>query len=188
LQGKTINKIVRKGIVALKKRKVPVKEVKRFADIYKTVYRHARKKGQTHKNALSYCWNVYEEQAHSTSKKIIKSVVTSEPKMKFEQKSLRNMILKEMLEGEVINFSNYSKEPPTQELEDVADDSPYNAFLSEMHNQMMSFINEEFDNMTPEQVSFLDEILDSIESVLGIDEEGIDFDGDEEEDFEDEDL
>lgn len=184
MQGKTINFILRKGVVALKNHKQEAKEVDRFVDIYKTVYKHARKKGQKHKKALTYCWNVYSEQAPSTAKKIIMSVVSGGPKMKNEQKNLRKMILKEMLEGEIIKMSDFRQQQQTQEPK--PDTSTFESFLSEMHHQMIMFMEEEFDNMTPEQVNFLDGILDSVEDILGIEEEGIDFDDDDE--FEDEDL
>ena len=107
-------------------------------------------------------------------------------KMSLNKKTLRKMIIKEMIEGDVVNISDFRKQSAPQEpdFEEVETKQGYNGFLSEMHNQLIDFMNESFKDLTPEQSMFLDNILDMIEEELGIDEEeGIDFD--EDEDFED---
>ena len=69
-----ISRLVSIGRHVLNKQNVSNKEVKRFTEIYTTVYHHARKKGQAHKAALRYCWNVYAEQAPEAEKRIIKNI------------------------------------------------------------------------------------------------------------------
>ena len=96
------------------------------------------------------------------------------------------MIIKEMLEGDVVNITDFRKQPAQPELGDEVGETQqgYDGFLSEMHNQLINFMNEGFADLTPEQSTFLDNILDMLEEELGIDEEeGIVFD--EDEDFED---
>ena len=104
---------------------------------------------------------------------------------------LRNMIIQEMRhanEGDVIQMSDYvpSAGAPTAE-----EGTPFEMFLSKMHTDMMEFMEENFETMTPEEGNFLDELLDSIEEMLGIDdEEGIDVPGDDDDlisDIEDDD-
>ena len=177
----TISRILRKGAAALSRKKCSQKEHKRFAEIYSTVYHHAKKKGQTHNAALDYCWNVYAEQAPEAEKRIIKNIVR--PKMKLNKHNLRQMIIKEMVEGDVINMADFKQKAIDP---DPVVDSPeqgYEGFLSEIHTQIIDFMNDDFASLNADQQVFLDNILDMIESELGMeDEEGIDFGNDEDED------
>lgn len=97
------------------------------------------------------------------------------------------MIIKEMVEGDVINMSDFNQKAIDP---DPVVDSPeqgYEGFLSEIHTQIIDFMNDDFASLNADQQVFLDNILDMIESELGMeDEEGIDFgnDEDEDEDFE----
>jgi len=184
MRSMRIHRIIDNGRNSLKKASLSDKEIKRFSEIYATVYGHARKKGQTHQAALKYCWNVYSEQAPDIAKKIIRN--TARSKMGLNKQSLRKMIIKEMLEGDVVNITDFRKQPAQPELGDEVGETQqgYDGFLSEMHNQLINFMNEGFADLTPEQSTFLDNILDMLEEELGIDEEeGIVFD--EDEDFED---
>lgn len=95
---------------------------------------------------------------------------------------LREMILNEMYrvaEGDVVQMSDYA---PAEEEPEAETPSPFAEFLSNIHTEMMDFMDENFESMTPEEGNFLDELLDSIEDVLGIDEEeGIEVPPDDEE-------
>jgi CRISPR/Cas system endoribonuclease Cas6 (RAMP superfamily) len=184
LENSNIKRHLRKGISALRKSKSPDKELDRFVEIYTTVYRHAKKKGQSHKQALNYCWNVYSEQAPDSFKRIIKKALRKERKMKLERTDLRKMIMKEMLEGEVIKLADYQAKPEQANYDMEEEQPTLESVLSDVHDQMLDFMNENFDDLDPDKQQFLDSILDQIEEFLGIDEEGIDFGADEE----DEDL
>lgn len=184
----TIDKLVRKGLLGLKSAKSNSKEQKRFKEIYRTVYRHARKKGQAHKQALRYCWNVYAEQAPHREKVVVRNILR-DLNMTSRDK-IREMIMQEIRqvrEGDVIQMSDFS--PPVEDTA-VEQGTPFEMFLSNIHAEMMDFMNENFETMSPEEGNFLDELLDSIEDVLGISEEaGIEALGDDEivGDIEDED-
>ena len=188
MPNKSFKHIVRHGLRALTRRNVSRKEQKRFIEIYKTVYQHARNKGQTHKQALNYCWNVYSEQAAARPKHIIKGIMSEN--MRVERSHLRKAIL-EMLEGEVVNMSDYMPAPEPIEPETEIGPLPeFESFLSDVHTQILDFMEENFETLTSEQQVFLDKMLDKLEKELGIeDEASFDF-GDEEEviaDVEDED-
>jgi hypothetical protein len=196
LQNKTINRILKRGAAALHRHKSSSKELKRFEEIYTTVYRHARKKGQSHKDALKYCWNVYSSQAPDTERSIIKKVTG--PKMKLNKQNLRQMIIREMLEGDVINMSDFKQKTIEPDPVVGAEQRSYESFLSEIHTQLIDFMNDDFESLSSDQQVFIDSVLDMIEDELGMDnEEEIDFgedddmppdeseeyDEDEEEDF-----
>jgi len=177
LPNQTINRILRKGAAALHRQKSSSKELKRFEEIYTTVYRHARKKGQSHKDALKYCWNVYSSQAPNSERAIIKKVTGR--KMKLSKQNLRQMILKEMLEGDIINMSDFKQKSMEPEAEVESDEQGYEGFLSEIHTQLIDFMTDDFKTISSDQQVFLDSILDMIEDELGMeDEEEIDFGGD----------
>jgi hypothetical protein len=177
LPNQTINRILRKGADALHKQKASSKEHKRFKEIYTTVYRHARKKGQSHKDALKYCWNVYSSQAPNAERAIIKKVTGR--KMKLNKQNLRQMILKEMLEGDIVNMSDFKQKTMDPEAEVESDGQGYESFLSEIHTQLIDFMTDDFKTISSDQQVFLDSILDMIEDELGMeDEEEIDFGGD----------
>lgn len=179
-----IRRIINKGRKALNHADLPEKELNRFSEVYLTVYTHAMKKGQTHRAALSYCWNVYADQAPDLAKKIVKNMMRN--KMSLNKKALRQMIIKEMTEGDVIDITDFRRRPVTQEFEpdEIESQQDYDGFISEMHNQLTGFMSDSASQLTPKQTEFLDNILDMLEEELGIDEEeGIDFD--EDEDFED---
>lgn len=169
----TIGKVIRKGLVGLKNGKTRSKELRRFKEIYQTVYRHARKKGQTHKQALNYCWNVYSEQAPHKEKSIVRNALRNANMI--TKNKLRDMIIQEMRqvsEGDVIQMSDYV---PPAEIPTVEEGTPFEMFLSKIHTDMLDFMEDNFETMSPEEGNFLDELLDSIEDVLGIsEEEGID--------------
>jgi len=181
LLKQTISRILRKGVNALNRKKCSQKEHKRFSEIYSTVYHHARKKGQTHNAALDYCWNVYAEQAPKTEKRIIKNIVS--PKMKLNKQDLRQMIIREMVEGDVINMSDFKQKAIDPDPIVDNPEQSYEGFLSEIHTQIIDFMNEDFESLNSDQQIFLDNILDTIETELGMeDEKEIDFGNDE--DFE----
>ncbi len=94
------------------------------------------------------------------------------------------MIMKEMLEGEVIKLADYQAKPEQANYDMEEEQPTLESVLSDVHDQMLDFMNENFDDLDPDKQQFLDSILDQIEEFLGIDEEGIDFGADEE----DEDL
>lgn len=180
--------IIRRGLKALTHNKVSKKEKKRFVDIYKTVYRYATKKGQTHNQALDYCWNVYSGQAPKHEKSILKSVMSEN--MSTDRKQIRKMLL-EMLEGEVINMADYQPGVSVVEPEPVmGPPTEYESFLSDIHTQMLDFMEENFTTLDADQQVFLDEMMDILEEEMGIEEEAsFDF-GEEEEiiaDIEDDD-
>ena len=172
------------GLAALHKRKTSSKELKRFEEIYTTVYRHARKKGQSHKDALKYCWNVYSSQAPNAESAIIKKATGR--KMKLNKQNLRQMIIREMLEGDVVNMSDFKQKTIEPDPEVGGEQQGYESFLSEIHTQLIDFMNDDFETLNSDQQVFLDNILDMIEGELGMeDEEGIDFGDDEEGEYED---
>lgn len=103
--------------------------------------------------------------------------------MKLERADLRKMILREMIEGEVINMSDYQDAPAESPAADEPDMVSFESVLSDVHEKMMDYMNENFDTLNPDQQQFLDDLLDQIEEVLGIGEESIEFDGEEEEDL-----
>jgi hypothetical protein len=168
MRSMRIHRIINNGRNSLKKASLSDKEIKRFSEIYATVYRHARKKGQTHKAALSYCWNVYAGQAPEAEKRIIKNIMSH--KMKLDKQDLRQMIIREMVEADVINMSDFKQKAIDPDPE-VAPAAVFDAFISEMHNQIISFMEESFEELNVDQQGFLDEILDSIEDRLGMEEE-----------------
>lgn len=179
-----ISRLVSIGRHVLNKQNVSNKEVKRFTEIYTTVYHHARKKGQAHKAALRYCWNVYAEQAPEAEKRIIKNIVS--PKMKLNKQNLRQMIIREMVEADVINMSDFKQKAIDPDPAVGNSEQDFESFLSEIHTQIIDFMNDDFASLNSDQQVFLDNILDTIETELGMeDEEGIDFGNDEDEDFED---
>lgn len=190
MPANSIKFIVRRVLMSLARSKVPPKEKKRFKDIYNAVYRHARKNGQTHNQSLSYCWNVYAAQAPNREKAIVRNSLRE--KMTIDRKQIRKAIM-EALEGEVINMSDYRPaEAPVEPAAQVAPFTAYETFLSEIHAQMLEFMEENFETLVSGQQVFLDEMLDILEDELGIEEEAsFDFgDEDEEEvvaDIEDED-
>lgn len=177
MQNQPITRLLKKGLAALHRHKSSSKELKRFEEIYSTVYHYARKKGQSHKDAIKYCWNVYSLQAPKSERMIIKKVTGR--KMKLNQKNLRQMILKELAEGDIVNMSDFKKKPVNPASSVGGSAQEYESFLSEIHTQLIDFMNDEFETLNTDQQSFLDNILDMIEDELGIeDEEEIDF-GDE---------
>ena len=179
-----ISRLVFIGRHVLNKQNVSNKEVKRFTEIYTTVYRHARKMGQAHKAALRYCWNVYAEQAPEAEKRIIKNIVS--PKMKLNKQNLRQMIIREMVEADVINMSDFKQKAIDPDPTVDGGEQGFESFLSEIHTQIIDFMDDDFASLNSDQQVFLDNILDTIETELGMeDEEGIDFGNDEDEDFED---
>lgn len=182
MSSSRIKIIVRRGLNSLTRLNAPVKEKKRFKDIYGTVYRHARSKGQNHKQALNYCWNVYSDQAPAQARSIIKGTLSEN--MSVDRKQIRKMLL-EMLEGEVISMADY--QVPTEPVEPNPEMGPlpeYESFLSDIHAQMIDFMEENFETLSSEQQVFLDEMMDGLEVELGIEEEAsFDF-GDEDEDEE----
>ena len=97
----------------------------------------------------------------------------------------------EALEGEVVSLADYRtpEEPITPDTE-MSETLTYDSFLSEIHTQILDFMEENFETLTSEQQVFLDKMLDKLEKELGIeDEASFDF-GEEEEviaDIEDED-
>jgi hypothetical protein len=163
-----ISRLVSIGRHVLNKQNVSNKEVKRFTEIYTIVYRHARKKGQAHKAALRYCWNVYAKQAPEAEKRIIKNIMSH--KMKLNKQDLRQMIIREMVEADVINMSDFKHKAIDPDPE-VAPAAVFDAFISEMHNQITSFMEESAEDLDSDQQLFLDELLDNIEDRLGIGEE-----------------
>jgi hypothetical protein len=174
-----IKAVLKRGASLLRHNKSDKKEIKRFTDIYMTVYHHARKKGQTHKQALNYCWKVYADQAPAQARSIIKGTLSEN--MSVDRKQIRKMLL-EMLEGEVISMADYQApaEPvdPNPELGPLPE---YESFLSDIHAQMLDFMEENFETLSSEQQVFLDEMMDVLEDELGIEEEAsFDF-GDEDE-------
>ena len=177
----TIEKVIIRNISALKKHKAPLKEKKRLREVYKTVYRHAINKGQSHRSALTYCFNVYAMHAPTHLIKIVKKA--QDTMMRIQSKSLKEMIRQEimnMAEGDVINLNAYKQQ---SELDpEVSSASEFDAFISEMHNQIIGFMEESSDNLDADQQSFLEEILDNIEDRLGIEDE----DGFDDSSFEDE--
>lgn len=171
----TIERVINHHVRALKKHKAPLKEKKRLREVYKTVYNHARSKGQSHKEALTYCFNVYTMYAPKNLIKIVKEEQDS--MMQIRGKSLKEMIRQELInmrEGEVVNLNSYKKQSEPEPIEpdpEVAPAAAFDAFISEMHNQIISFMEESFEDLDADQQGFLDEILDSIEDRLGMDEE-----------------
>ncbi len=171
----TIERVINQHIRALKKHKAPLKEKKRLREVYKTVYDHARSKGQSHKEALTYCFNVYTMYAPKNLIKIVKEEQGT--MMRIQSKSLKEMIRQELMnmrEGEVVNLNAYKQqaEPePIQPDPEVSPSAAFDAFISEMHNQIISFMEESFEELDVDQQGFLDEILDSIEDRLGMEEE-----------------
>jgi hypothetical protein len=83
---------------------------------------------------------------------------------------LRQMIIREMVEADVINMSDFKQKAIDPDPE-VAPAAVFDAFISEMHNQIISFMEESFEELDVDQQGFLDEILDSIEDRLGMEEE-----------------
>ncbi len=184
-----IKTVIRRGLKGFANNKIPSKEKKRFVDIYKTVYHHARKQGQTHKQALNYCWNVYAEQAPTHESDIIKNIMREN--MRVDRNQIRRILL-EVLEGEVVNMNDYrTTSSPVETLPEMGPATEYETFLSDIHAQMIDFMENNFETLTPEQQVFLDETMDMLEDELGIeDEASFDFGSDEEEvisDVEDED-
>jgi len=171
----TIERVINHHIRALKKHKAPIKEKKRLREVYKTVYEHARNKGQSHKEALSYCFNVYTMYAPKNLTKIVKE--EQDTMMRIHGKTLKEMIRQELMnmrEGEVVNLSAYKKQSESEPIEpdpEVAPAAAFDAFISEMHNQIISFMEESFEELDVDQQGFLDEILDNIEDRLGMEEE-----------------
>jgi len=191
MSSNRIKIVVRRGLRTLAQSKAPAKEKKRFKDIYNTVYRHARSKGQNHKQALDYCWNVYASQSPTREKAIIKDIMSEN--MNVDRKQIRRMLL-EMLEGEVISMSDYRAAETPAEPGPETEEGPqteYESFLSDIHLQMLNFMEDNFETLAPEQQVFLDEMMDMLEAELGIEEEAsFDFGEDEDEviaDVEDED-
>jgi len=173
-----IGRVINKGLRALRQAKVSSKESKRFIKIYNAVYKHATKKGQTADEALKYCWNVYSEQAPEQAKTIIKS--TLRENMSVERKQIRKMLL-EALESEVINMADYKPAAPVEPDPEIGPLPEFESFLSDIHSQMLDFMEENFETLTSDQQVFLDEMLDVLEDELGIeDESSFDF-GEEEE-------
>ncbi len=171
----TIERVINHYIRALKKHKAPLKEKKRLREVYKTVYAHARSKGQSHKAALTYCFSVYTMYAPKNFIKIVKE--EQGLMMRIQSKSLKEMIRQELMnmrEGEVVNINSYKKQSLPEPIEpdpEVAPAAVFDAFISEMHNQIISFMEESFEDLDADQQLFLDEILDNIEDRLGVDEE-----------------
>ena len=103
--------------------------------------------------------------------------------MLIRSKSLKEMIRQELMnmrEGDVVNLDAYKKQ---SELDpETLPTAAFDAFISEMHNQIISFMEESEDELDPDQQSFLEEILDNIEDRLGIENE----DGFDDDSFEDE--
>jgi len=188
MKSRKIGQTIKRGAQSLKNAGLPNKEIKRFTDIYHTVYRHARRKGQTHKQALDYCWNVYAGQAPAQAKSIIKN--TLRENMSVDRKQIRKMLL-EALEGEVINMADYKPAAPVEPDPEMGPLPEFESFLSDIHSQMLDFMEENFETLTSAQQVFLDEMLDVLEDELGIEEEeSFDFGGEDEEvvaDIEDED-
>lgn len=183
-----ISRLIVIGRHVLNKQNAHNKEVKRFTEIYTIVYRHARKKGQAHKAALRYCWNVYAEQAPEAEKRIIKNIMSH--KMKLNKQDLRQMIIREMVEADVINMSDFKQKAIDPDPTVDGGEQGFESFLSEIHTQIIDFMDDDFASLSTDQQVFLDNLLDGIETELGMeDEEGIDFgnEEDEDEDF-DEDL
>ena len=80
--------------------------------------------------------------------------------------------MRQVSEGDVIQMSDYV---PPAEIPTVEEGTPFEMFLSKIHTDMLDFMEDNFETMSPEEGNFLDELLDSIEDVLGIsEEEGID--------------
>jgi hypothetical protein len=173
--------VINNHIRALKRHKAPLKEKKRLREVYKTVYKHARSKGQSHRAALTYCFNVYTMHAPKHLSKIVKEA--QDTMMLIRSKSLKEMIRQELMnmrEGDVVNLDAYKKQ---SELDpETLPTAAFDAFISEMHNQIISFMEESEDELDPDQQSFLEEILDNIEDRLGIENE----DGFDDDSFEDE--
>ncbi len=177
----TIERVINQHIRALKKHKAPLKEKKRLRDVYKTVYKHAINKGQSHREALAYCFNVYKMHAPMHLSKIVKEA--QDTMMLIRSKSLKEMIRQELMnmhEGDVINLNAY-KQQSEPEVE-ASPASEFDAFISEMHNQIIGFMEESADELNADQQIFLEEILDNIEDRLGIEHD----DGFDDSDFEDE--
>jgi len=95
--------------------------------------------------------------------------------MRIQSKSLKEMIRQELMnmsEGEVVNLNAYKQQAePIQPDPEVSPSAAFDAFISEMHNQIISFMEESFEELDVDQQGFLDEILDSIEDRLGMEEE-----------------
>lgn len=170
-----ITRLIAIGRNALNKQNAPDKEVKRFTEIYTTVYRHARSKGQSHKAALTYCFNVYTMYAPKHLSKIVKE--KQDAMLTIRSKTLREIIRHELVsmrEGEVVNLNTYKRQTALDPVEsDPAGSTPavFDAFISEMHNQITIFVEESMDALSTEQRDFLDQILDGIEDRLGMEEE-----------------
>lgn len=111
--------------------------------------------------------------------------------MTIDRTQIRRAIM-EVLEGEVINMADYRPtEAPVEPDAAMGPLPEYESFLSDIHAQMLDFMEENFETLTSEQQVFLDEVMDTLEFELGIEEEAsFDF-GDEDEevvaDIEDED-
>jgi hypothetical protein len=118
--------------------------------------------------------------------------------MKLNKQNLRQMIIREMLEGDVINMSDFKQKTIEPDPVVGAEQRSYESFLSEIHTQLIDFMNDDFESLNSDQQVFIDSVLDMIEDELGMDnEEEIDFgedddmppeeseeyDEDEEEDF-----
>jgi len=181
MRSMRIHRIINNGRNSLKKASLSDKEIKRFSEIYATVYRHARKKGQAHKAALRYCWNVYAEQAPEAEKRIIKNIMSH--KMKLNKQDLRQMIIREMVEADVINMSDFKQKAIDPDPTVDGGERGFESFLSEIHTQIIDFMDDDFASLSSDQQVFLDNMLDGIEAELGMeDEEGIDFGNEEDED------
>ena len=175
-----VERIIRHHLGVLRRNKAPAKEKKRLKDVYRTVYAHAKKKGQSHRQALSYCFNVYSMRAPEKYQKIIKT--EQDLAMSTKKTGIREIIryeLSNLAEGDVVDFSSSKQQaaPAAPITADSAVDAAqeYNTFLSEIHNQIIEFMEDNFESLDVEQQGFLDEILDSIEENLGMeDEAGLD--------------
>ena len=101
----TINQLVKLGLRRLNSAGKSAHELRRFSEIYNTVYHHARKKGQSHRTALRYCWNVYSDQAPIDACLLIRPIMRQ--KTKLSKTNLRKMIIKEMIKANVINIADF---------------------------------------------------------------------------------
>ena len=106
---KSFKKLLNDINLKFKSYDIDKKECDRLNHIYVDVYRHARKKNQSHKAALDYCFKVYERQVSKKLKNIVLTIQTGKS-MKSKNENLRHIIRSLISEGDVVDLSKFRPE------------------------------------------------------------------------------
>ncbi len=212
-----VSKVVRSSCAKIRRHENrSQKELDRVTKIFRTVYKHAKKHGQSDKDAFKYCYNVYKEQAPAWALEIVNDSIRENTKMKITERQIRQIIREELSiqEADIIKFKGRSKnqdrpvspegqlltpdfgspaassvspaEPSVESDEDRARRQNYNAIVRQVRN----IIEDELfmGGFSPLYKSNLEKLANMADDMLDIrDEDEDDLYGDEDESYGDED-